>query len=88
MTTAPKYLKLSTSSNFSPLILMSMLIPFALLVISLVFSALISMPKAAEVLSRRSTREASYSSFPARPSMSSAKRKLVIGLPPMLTVPW
>ena len=69
---------------FSPLILMSMLIPFALLVISLVFSALISMPKAAEVLSRRSTREASYSSFPARPSMSSAKRKLVIVLPPML----
>ena len=77
VTTAPRYLKLSTLSNFSLLILMSMLIPFALLVISLVFSALISMPKAAEVLSRRSTREASSSSFPARPSMSSAKRKLV-----------
>ena len=88
VTTAPRYLKLSTSSNFSPLILMSMLIPFALLVISLVFSALISMPKAAEVLPRRSTREASSSSFPARPSMSSAKRKLVTVLPPMLTVPW
>ena len=87
VTTAPRYLKLTTSSNFSPLILMSMLIPFALLVISLVFSALISMPKAAEVLSRRSTREASSSSFPARSSMSSAKRKLVIVLPPMLTVP-
>ena len=39
-------------------------------------------------LNRRSTREASSSSFPARPSMSSAKRKLVIVLPPMLTVPW
>ena len=31
---------------------------------------------------------ASSSSFSARPSMSSAKRKLVIVLPPMLTVPW
>ena len=87
VTTAPRYLKLSTSSNFSPLTLLSMLMPFALLVISLVFSALISMPKVAEVLSRRSTREASSSSFPARSSMSSAKRKLVIVLPPMLTVP-
>ena len=88
MMTVPSYLKLSTSSNFSLLILMSMLIPFVLLVISLVFSALIFMSKAAEVLSRRSTREASSSSFPARPSMSSAKRKLVIVQPPMLTVPW
>ena len=58
------------------------------LVISLFFSALISIPKAPEVLSRRSTREASSSSFPARPSMSLAKRKLVIVLPPTLTVPW
>ena len=38
---ALRYLKLLTSSSFSPLILMFMLIPFALLVISLVFSALI-----------------------------------------------
>ena len=36
--TAPKYLKLSTSSKFSPLILMSMLMPLVMLVISLVFS--------------------------------------------------
>ena len=73
-TTAPRYSKLSTSSNFSPMILMSMLMLFVLLVISLVFFLLISTPKAAEVLSRRSTREASSSSFPAKPSMSSAKR--------------
>ena len=39
-------------------------ISFALLAISLVFSALITLPKAAEVLSRRSTAEASSSSFP------------------------
>ena len=36
---------------------------------------------------RRSTREARSSSYPARPSMSSAKRTLVIALPPMLIVP-
>ena len=36
-----------------------------------------------EVLSRRSTKFASSSSSPAKPSMSSAKRKLVIVLPPM-----
>ena len=88
MMTVSRYLRLSTLSNFSPLILMSMLIPFALLVISLVFLALISMPKDAEVSSGQSTRVASSSSFPARPSMSTAKHKLVIVLPPMLTVRW
>ena len=46
MTTAPIYLKLLTL-----LTLMSMLMPFVLLVISLDFSALISMPKAEKVLS-------------------------------------
>ena len=40
------------------------------------------MPKAVEILSRRSTREASSASFPARPSTSLAKLKLVIVLPP------
>ena len=53
--------------------------PLVLLVISLVFSALICMPKAVEVLSMRSTNLSS--SLPARPSMSSAKRKFVIFLP-------
>ena len=57
-------------------------VPFVLLVISFVFSVLTFMPKAAEILSRRSTREASSVSFPARPLMSLAKRKLVIVLPP------
>ena len=83
---APRYLNLLMQSSFSPLTLMSVLKPLVLLVISLVFSALICMPKAVEVLSRRSTKLASSSSLPARPSMSSAKRKFVIFLPPMLTV--
>ena len=37
-----------------------------------------------EALSRRSTNFSSYSSSPAKPSMSSAKWKFVIVLPPML----
>ena len=84
---APRYLNRLTQSSFSPLTLMSVLKPLVLLVISLVFSALICMPKAVEVLSRRSTKSASSSSLPARPSMSSAKRKFVVFLPPVLTVP-
>ena len=83
---APRYLNLLTQSSFLPLTLMSVLKPLVLLVINLVFSALICMLKAVEVLSRRSTKSASSSSLPARPSMSSAKRKFVIFLPPMLTV--
>ena len=64
---APIYLNLLTQSNFSPLTLMSVLKPLVLFVISLVFSALICMPKAVEVLSRRCTKSASSSSLPARP---------------------
>ena len=47
---APRYLNHLTQSSFSPLTLMSVLKPMVLLVISLVFSALICMPKAVEVL--------------------------------------
>ena len=50
---APRYLNLLTQSSLT---LMSVLKPLVLLVISLVFSALICMPKAVEVLSRRSTK--------------------------------
>ena len=84
---APRYLNLLTQSSFLPLTLMLVMKPLVLLVISLVFSALICMPKAVKVLSRRYTKSASSFSVPARPSMSSAKRKFVIFLPPMLTVP-
>ena len=62
--------------------------PCVLFFISLVFSALISMPYDVDVFSRRSTKLTSSCSSPAKPSMSSAKRRLLIVLPPMLTVPW
>ena len=83
----PKYLKLVTVSSLCPLTLTSVLMPCVLFVISLVFSALISMPYDVDVFSRRSTTLTSSCSSPAKPSMSSAKRRLVIVLPPMLTVP-
>ena len=55
---APRYLNRLTQSSLSPLTLMSVLKSLVLLVISLVFSALICMPKAVEVLSMRSTKSA------------------------------
>ena len=85
--TEPRYLKLVTVSSFCPFTLISLLMPLVLFVISLVFSALISMPQAVEALSRHSTNFASSSSSPAKPSMSPVKRRLVIVLPPLLTVP-
>ena len=84
----PKYLKLVTVSSLCPLTLTYVLMPCVLFVISLVFLALISMPYDVDVFSRHSTKLASSCSSPAKPSMSSAKRRLVIVLPPMLTVPW
>ena len=83
----PRYLKLVTVSSFCPFTLISVLMPQVLFVISLVFSALISMPQAAETLLRRSTNLDCSSSSPAKPSMSSAERRLVNILPPMLAVP-
>ena len=83
----PRYLKLCTASSFSPLTLMSELMLLVLLVINLVFWALISMSYVAEVLSRHSTSLVNSLSVPARPSMSTAKRRLVIVLPPKQTVP-
>ena len=79
--TEPKYLKLVTVSGFCPFTLISVLMPQVLFVNSFVFSAVISMPYAVKALSRRSTNVASSSS-PAKPSMLSAKRRLVIVLPP------
>ena len=86
VTMAPKYLKFWMVFSFSPLTLMLLLMPFVLLVINLVFSALICMLYVVEVLPRRSARLAHSKSEPARPSMSSAKCKFEIVLPPMLTV--
>ena len=83
----PKYLKLWTFSRFWPQILMSELIPLVLLVISLVFSALISMAYVVDAFSSWLSNLNSPSSFRARASLPSAKRKFVIALPPMLTDP-
>ena len=44
VTTEPSYLKLVTVSSFCPFTLISVLMPLVFFVISLVFSALISMP--------------------------------------------
>ena len=79
MTTAPR----PTSPNRPPLTRMSILI-LILFVVSLVFG---NFQRVNSSFSRRFTKEASCSSFPAKPSMLLAKRKLVIVLPPMLTVP-
>ena len=86
-TTAPRYLKLVTVPNFCPFTFISLWMPLALFVISLVFSALISILYLVQVLSRLSTRASSPCSSSARASMSSANRRLLIFLPPMLTFP-
>ena len=86
-TTAPRYLKLVTVPNYCPFTFISLWMPLALFVISLVFSALISILYLVQVLSRRSTRASSSCSSSARASMSSANRRLVIFLPSMLTFP-
>ena len=86
-TTAPRYLKLVTVPNFCPFTFISLWMPFALFIISLVFSALISILYLVQVLTRLSSRASISCSSSARASMSSANRRLVIFLPPMLTFP-
>ena len=86
-TTAARYLKLVTVPNFCPFTFISLWMPLALFSISLVFSALISILYLVQVLSRLSTRASSSCSSSARASMSSANRRLVMFLLPMLTVP-
>ena len=86
-TTAPRYLKLVTVPNFCTFTCISHWMPLALFVISLVFSALISILYLVQVLLRLSTRSSSSCCSSARASMSSANRRLLIFLPPMLTFP-
>ena len=86
-TTAPRYLKLVTVPNFCPFTFMYLWVQLVPFVISLVFSALISILYLVQVFSRLYTRASSSCSFSARASMSSANRRLVIYLPPMLSFP-
>ena len=81
-TTALRYLKLVTVPNFYSFTFISLWMPLAQFVISLVFSALISILYLVQVLSRLSTRASSSCSSSARAftCMSSANRRLVIFL--------
>ena len=83
---APRYLKFSTSSSLWPFILISLWKPFGF-VITFVLSGPISILYLVVVLSRRSIRTPASSSSSAFTTMSSAKRKLVMSRPPMLTLP-
>ena len=84
--TTPRYLKLVKVPNFCLLTFISLWMPTALFDISNNFSALISILYLVHVLSRLSTRASSSCSASARASMSSANRKMIIFLPPMLTL--
>ena len=82
-----EYLKLVTVPSFCHFTFISLWMSLALFVISLVFSALISILYLVQVLTRRSTRASSSFSSLAKASISSVNRRLVIFLPPMLTFP-
>ena len=86
-TTAPRYLKLASVPNFCffTFTITSLWMPMALFVISLFFSALMSILYLVQVLSRLSIRASSSCSPSARASVSSAKCRLLIFLLPMLT---
>ena len=79
-TTAPRYLMLVTVPIFCPVTFITLLMPLVLFVISLVFSALISILYLVQVLSRLSTRASSFSFSSVRASVSSVNRRLVIFL--------
>ena len=83
---APMYLKLVTVPNFCPLTLISLWMPLALLVITLVVSSLISILYLVQVLSRLSARASNFCFSSARTSVLSANRRLVIILSLMLTL--
>ena len=86
-TIAPRYLKLRSVSSFLLSMVMSVLMLLVLFVINWVFSTLICMPYAVEASARWFINLTSSCSSPARSSMSSAVRKFVIVLPPILIVP-
>ena len=76
---APRYLKFTTSSSICPFILISLWKPFCLVCIDLYFVCCDGCIEAV----CQDPASSSSSAF----TMSSAKRKLVISHPPMLTIP-
>ena len=84
---APRYLKFSTSSSLWLFILISLWKQFGLFVITFVLSGPIFILYLVVVVSRRSTRTPASSSSSSFTTMSSTKRELVIGRPPMMTLP-
>ena len=84
---APRNVKYSTSSRLWPFILISLWKPLWLFVITFVLSGPISILTPVVVVSRRSTRTSASSTSSAFTIMSSAKRKLVISHPLMLSLP-
>ena len=76
-TTAPRYLKFVTVLNFCPFTFISLWMPLALFVISLVFSALIYILYLEQVLSRLSTRASSFPSCWSRASDMIRLRKML-----------
>ena len=84
---AQRYLEFSTTSSLWPFILICLWQPFGLFVITFVLFGAISFLYLVVVVSRRSTRTPAFSSSSAFTTMSSARRKLVISRPLMLTIP-
>ena len=86
---APKYLKLDTSSSFSPSIMMLTLALFVLFTFTLDFTVLISIPYAPTVAMSLLVSSCSSLLLPTMRLILSAKHKLQIGLPPMdIVVVW
>ena len=85
---APRYLKLVTSSDLCPFILISALMLFELLVMILLFSVLTSVPYAVAPSTSLLVKSCSSPLLPSVRSMSSANRRLHMGLPPMQMDVW
>jgi len=85
---APRYLKAETCSSGSPFMVMLEAIFSVLLTMTLDFSVLTSIPYALALVTNLSVSSCSSLLLPPIKSMSSAKRRLQIGLPLMVMEVW
>ena len=85
---APRYLKLVTSSSFWPFMLIFALMLFVLLVMILFFSVLTSIPHAAALFTSLLVKSCGSTSLLPIRSMTSANRRLHMGLQPMEMDVW